>query len=90
MFKLAYAAADIFNQLGYDCDCGSFLFFPAKIEFIKKVANYCVCVFVCDDTLLFSIISEATDDSFQEDSDSSMAWTTSSGKRRSDDLFFSP
>lgn len=65
-----------------------FFFFPAKIGFIKKGAKYCVCVFVCDDTLLFSISSEATDDPFQEDSDSSMAWTTSSRIRRSDDLFF--
>lgn len=67
-----------------------FFFFPAKIEFIKKGSEYCVCVFVCDDTLLFSISSEATDDPFQEDSDSSMAWTTSSRIRRSDDLFFFP
>lgn len=61
-----------------------------KIGTFKKVANYCVCVFVCDDTLLFSISSKATDDPFQEDSDSSRAWTTSSRMRRSDDLFFSP
>lgn len=49
------------------------LFFLAKIEFIKTGAKYCVCVFVCDDALLFSISSEATDDPFQEDSDSSRA-----------------
>lgn len=67
-----------------------FFFFPAKIEFIKKGTKYCVCVFVCDDTLLFSISSEATDDSFQEDSDSSRAWTMSSRMRRSDDPFLSP
>lgn len=90
MFKLAYAAADIFNQLGCGCDCGSCLFFSAKIGFIKKGTKCCVCVFVCDDTSLFSISSEAMDDPFQEDSDSSMAWTTSSRMRRSDDLFFFP
>lgn len=67
------------------------LFFLANIEFIKTGAKYCVCVFVCDDTLLFPISLEATDDSFQEDSDSGRAWTTtSSGKRRSDELFFFP
>lgn len=27
----------------------------AKIGFIKKGTEYCVCLFVCDDTLLFSI-----------------------------------
>lgn len=62
----------------------------AKIGIIKKGSEYCVCVFVCDDTLLFSISSEATDDPFQKDSDSSMAWTTSSRMRRSDDPFLSP
>lgn len=92
MFKFAYAAAaEVFNLLGCVCDCGSFLFFSQrKIGIIEKVAKYCVCVFVCNDTLLFSISSEATDDPFQEDSDSSRAWTTSSGMRRSDDLFFFP
>lgn len=67
-----------------------FFSFPAKIGTIKTGAKYCVCVFVCNDTLLFSISSEATDDSFQEDSDSSMAWTTSSRMRRSGDAFLSP
>lgn len=66
------------------------LFFLAKIDFIKSGAKYCVRVFVCDDTLLFSISSEATDDSFQEDSDSSRAWTMSSRMRRSDDPLFFP
>lgn len=32
-----------------------FFFFSAKIGFIKKGTKYGVCVFVCDDTLLFSI-----------------------------------
>lgn len=80
MFKLAYAAAEVFNLLVCGCDCGSFFFFSfafffpfAKIGFIKKESEYCVCVFVCDDTLLFSISSEAMDDPFQEDSDSSRA-----------------
>lgn len=68
----------------------SFLFAKKKITIIKKGAKYCVCVFVCDDTLLLSISSEATDDPFQEDSASSRAWTTSSRMRRSDDLFFFP
>lgn len=91
MFKLAYAAADIFNLLGY---CGLFFLFLflffAKIGTIKTGAKYGVCVFVCNDTLLFSISSEATDDPFQEDSDSGRAWTTSSRMRRSDDPFHSP
>lgn len=91
MFKLAYAAAEVFNLLGYVCDCGSFLFFSQrKIEFIKKGSEYCVRVFVCNDTLLFSISSKATDDPFQEDSDSSRAWTMISRMRRSDELFFFP
>lgn len=90
MFKLAYAAAEVFNLLGCVCDCGSFFFLSQrKIGIIKKRTKYCVRVFVCDDTLSFSISSEATDDSFQADSDSSRAWTTSSGMRRSDELFFS-
>lgn len=70
-----------------------FLFFSfsqRKIEFIKKGSEYCVRVFVCDDTLLFSISSKATDDPFQEDSDSSREWTTSSRMRRSDEIFFFP
>lgn len=50
-----------------------FFFSPAKIGTIKKGPEYCVCVFVCVDTLLFSISSEAMDDSFQEDSDSNRA-----------------
>lgn len=74
MFKLADAAADIFNLLGY---CGLFFFFFffffAKIGTIKKGAKYCVRVFVCADTSLFPISLEATDDPFQEDSDSSRA-----------------
>lgn len=67
-----------------------FSFSQRKIGTFKKVANYRVCVFVCDDTLLFSISSEATDDPFQEDSDSSRAWTMISRMRRSDDPFLSP
>lgn len=52
MFELAYAAAaEVFNLLECVCDCGSFLFFPAKTGFIKKGTKYCVCVFVYDDTL---------------------------------------
>lgn len=98
IIKLAYAAAEVFNLLGCGCDCGSFFFFSfaffflsqRKIGIIKKVSKYCVCVFVCDDTLLFSISSEATDDPFQEDSDSGRAWTTSSRMRRSSDPFLSP
>lgn len=87
MFKLAYAAAEVFNLLGYVCDCGSFFFLSQrKIGIIKKGAKYCVCVFVCNDTLLFSISSEATDDPSQEDSDSSRAWTM----RRSDGPFSFP
>lgn len=32
-----------------------FFFFRAEIGFIKKGSEYCVCVFVYDDTLLLSI-----------------------------------
>lgn len=57
-----------------------------KIGIIKKGSEYCVRVFVCDDTLLFSISSEATDAPFQENSDSGRAWTM----RRSDGPFSFP
>lgn len=92
MFELAYAAAaEVFNLLGCGCDCGSFFFLSQrKIGIIKKGSEYCVRVFVCDDTLLLSISSEATDDPFQEDSDSSRAWTMISRIRRSGDPFLSP
>lgn len=52
MFKLAYAAADIFNQLGYVCDYGPFSF-SQTLNLLKRGQSIaCACLYAM--TLCYS------------------------------------
>lgn len=47
MFKLAYAAAEVFNLLGCGCDYGTFLFFSGRDWIYQKgvrVLRVRVCI----------------------------------------------
>lgn len=54
MFKLAYAAAEVFNLLGCVCDCGSFFsFHKERLELSKRGQSItCACLYAM--TLCYS------------------------------------